>query len=75
MNHVVNVAGMPGGISRRGFLGAINGLYPKAHANFAKGVVATIAAGKFPEGAVSVRVTPLDSYGNRGKPLEATLPS
>ena len=52
---------------------AIGGLYPRRHANFAKSVTATIPADALPVGTVVVRVTPLDSYGNRGKALEAEL--
>lgn len=52
---------------------AVNGLYPRRHANFAKAVTATIPADALPVGAETVRVTPLDSYGNCGRALEAKI--
>ena len=52
---------------------AVNGLYPRRHAKFAKPAYATIPAAAIPEGAATIRVTPLDSYGNRGKSIEASL--
>ena len=52
---------------------AISGLYPRSHANFSKGVVATVPFADIPAGAKSVCVTPLDSFGNRGRPLTASL--
>lgn len=48
---------------------ATGGFYPRRHANFAKKVVATVFVDKFPAGALSFRVTPLDSFGNAGKPI------
>ena len=62
-----------GGSVRAVRICAIGGLYPRRHANFAKAVTATIPADALPVGAETVRVTPLDSYGNRGRSLEARL--
>ena len=53
---------------------AIGGLYPRRHANFAARVSAAVPVDALPSGAATVRVTPLDSYGNRGRALSATLP-
>ena len=52
---------------------AINGLYPRRHANFAAAVTATVPVDSLPVGAETVRVTPLDCWGNRGKALEARI--
>ncbi len=52
---------------------AIGGLYPRKHGRFAKGVEATIPLGALPEGASSVCVTPLDSFGTPGRPLAAPI--
>ena len=52
---------------------AVSGLYPRRHANFAKAVTATIPSDALPVGAETIRVTPLDSYGNRGRALEAKI--
>ena len=62
-----------GGSARAVRLCALNGLYPRSHANFAKTVTATIPADALPVGAETVRVTPLDCWGNRGKALEAKM--
>ena len=50
---------------------AKGGLYPEKHRKFAAPVTAMVPASVLPEGAVLFRVTPLDSFGNRGVPLEA----
>ena len=60
-----------GGSVRAVRICALNGLYPRRHANFAKAVTATVSADALPAGIETVRVTPLDSYGNRGRALEA----
>ena len=52
---------------------AVGGLYPRRHANFAKDVVAAVPASALPAGAGQVRVTPLDSFGNRGRSIVAAL--
>ena len=52
---------------------AVGGFYPRRHENFAKGVDAAIPASALPAGAVEVQVTPLDSYGHRGRPLAAAI--
>ena len=52
---------------------AVGGLYPRRHANFAKDVVAAVPASALPAGAGQVRVTPLDSFGNRGRSIVAVL--
>ena len=62
-----------GGSVRAVRICAINGLYPRRHAKFAKAVTATIPADALPVGVEVVRVTPLDSYGNRGRALEAKI--
>ena len=62
-----------GGSVRAVRICAVNGLYPRRHANFAKAVTATIPADALPVGAETVRVTPLDSYGNCGRALEAKI--
>jgi len=62
-----------GGSVRAVRICAINGLYPRRHAKFAKAVTATIPADALPVGVETVRVTPLDSYGNRGRALEAKM--
>ena len=54
---------------------AVGGLYPRKHANFAKPVNAMIPTNAIPEGAGTIRVTPLDSYGNRGRHIEASIVS
>ena len=62
-----------GGSVRTMRICAVGGLYPRRHASFAKAVTATIPADALPVGAETVRVTPIDSYGNRGGALEAKL--
>ena len=62
-----------GGTTRSTRICAIGGFYPRRHRLFAKDVTATIPEDKLPAGAVTVRVTPLDSYGNRGRALESTI--
>ena len=52
---------------------AIGGLYPRKHAKFAQREFAVIPASAIPEGAATIAVTPLDSYGNRGRPISASL--
>jgi len=52
---------------------AIGGFYPRKHANFAKGVEATIPLDVLPEGASRICVTPLDSFGTPGRPLAASI--
>ena len=50
---------------------AVGGLYPRRHGMFARPVSATVPLAALPAGALSVEVTPLDSFGNRGRPLVA----
>ena len=52
---------------------AVGGLYPRRHANFARGVVATIRADALPPGASEIKVAPLDSFGRAGRALSASL--
>ena len=52
---------------------AVGGLYPRAHKNFARAVSATIPLDVIPEGASTVCVTPLDSFGQAGRALVAAL--
>ena len=54
---------------------AVGGLYPRVHKNFSRGETATIAVAMLPEGAQIVNVTPLDSFGNRGRSLSAPIPA
>ena len=58
-----------GGTEVRVRICATGGFYPQKHGNFSKKVVATIFADRFPVGAASFRVTPLDSFGNAGKAI------
>jgi hypothetical protein len=58
-----------GGTEARVRLCAAGGFYPKKHAKFSKRVVATVFADRFPVGADTFRVTPLDSFGNAGKAI------
>lgn len=58
-----------GGTEARVRLCAAGGFYPKKHAKFSKRVVATVFADRFPVGADTFRVTPLDSFGNAGRPI------
>ena len=52
---------------------AVGGLYPRRHGMFARPVSATVPLAALPAGALSVEVTPLDSFGNRGRPLVAAV--
>ena len=52
---------------------AVGGLYPRKHPKFARLEFAVIPASAIPEGAASIAVTPLDSFGNRGRSLSASL--
>ncbi len=52
---------------------AVGGFYPRKHRKFARTEFAVIPASAIPEGATAITVTPLDSYGNRGRPLSAPL--
>ena len=52
---------------------AVGGLYPRRHEMFARPVSATVPLAALPAGASSVEVTPLDSFGNRGRPLVAAV--
>ena len=54
---------------------AVGGLYPPTHPKAAGPVCAILARDRFPAGAKTVSVVPLDSFGNRGRPLEARVPS
>ena len=54
---------------------AIGGLYPRAHGNFGKAVTARIRVDALPSGAEKIAVAPLDSFGNRGRSLSATIPA
>ena len=56
-------------------IGAVGGLYPKAHGNFGKTVTATIRADALPDGADKIAVAPLDSFGNRGRSIAAAIPA
>ena len=58
-----------GGAEVRVRICATGGLYPQKHAKFFKKVVATIFADRFPVGAESFQVAPIDSFGNAGKAL------
>ena len=58
-----------GGTVARVRICATGGFYPRKHGNFSKKVVSTIFADRFPVGAKSFRVTPLDSFGNAGRPI------
>ena len=62
-----------GGSVRAVRICAVGGLYPRRHANFARAVTATIPEDTMPVGAETIRVTPLDSYDNRGQALEARI--
>ena len=52
---------------------AVGGLYPAKLPKFAEPAHALLPEDSLPKGATVVRVTPLDSFGNRGRPLEAKL--
>lgn len=67
-------SGNAGGTSRAKYICAVGGLYPRGHANYAKGVEATIPLDAFPKGSSKFCVTPIDSFGTAGRPLVATLP-
>ncbi len=54
---------------------SIGGLYPRAHGNFGKAVTARIRVDALPSGAEKIAVAPLDSFGNRGRSLSATVPA
>lgn len=54
---------------------AIGGLYPRTHGNFSKAVSMTVSVAALPKGAEKVSVAPLDSYGNKGRPLSAAIPA
>ena len=54
---------------------AVGGLYPRAHENFGKVVTVMIRADALPSGAEKIAVAPLDSFGNRGRSLSATVPA
>ena len=58
-----------GGTEARVRICAAGGLYPETHGKFSKKVVATVFADRFPVGAESFRVTPLDSFGNAGRAI------
>jgi predicted phosphodiesterase len=58
-----------GGAEARVRICATGGLYPKRHGKFSKKVFATIFTDRFPVGAETFRVTPLDSFGNAGSSL------
>lgn len=53
---------------------AIGGLYPPGHPRFAGPEHAIIPLDRIPAGARNVVVTPLDSFGNRGRPLVTGMP-
>ena len=48
---------------------AAGGLYPRRHANYSARVKAAIPASVLPARIAAVRVSPLDSFGNRGRAL------
>ena len=48
---------------------AAGGLYPRRHANYSARVRAALPASDLPAHVATVRVTPLDSFGNRGRAL------
>ena len=52
---------------------AIGGLYPPGHPKSAQPERAIIALDRLPAGAKTAIVTPLDSFGNRGRSLKADL--
>ena len=52
---------------------AVGGLYPRRHEMFARPVSAAVPLAALPKGASSVEVTPIDSFGNRGRPLVAAI--
>ena len=53
---------------------AVGGLYPRRHPRFSQPEYAIIPLDRIPAGAETIAVTPLDSFGNRGRVLEAALP-
>ena len=54
---------------------AIGGLYPRAHRNFGKAETAMVRVDALPSGAEKIAVAPLDSFGNKGRSLSATIPA
>jgi predicted phosphodiesterase len=58
-----------GGTEARVRICATGAFYPRKHGKFSKKVVATIFADRFPVGAESFCVTPLDSYGKAGRAI------
>ena len=54
---------------------AIGGLYPPEHPRFTGPERAIIPLDRFPARAKAVAVTPLDSFGRRGQPLVAAMPT
>jgi hypothetical protein len=58
-----------GGTEARVRICATGAFYPRKHGKFSKKVVATIFTDRFPVGAESFRVTPLDSYGKAGRAI------
>ena len=53
---------------------AVGGLSPPGHPNSALPERAIISLDRLPAGATTAQVTPLDSFGNRGRPLSAAIP-
>ena len=53
---------------------AIGGLYPPGHPNFAQPERAIISLDRLPDDVTTALVTPLDSFGNRGRPLSVAIP-
>jgi hypothetical protein len=62
-----------GGENRSTRICAVGGLYPRRHPNYSRTVTAAIPAATLPAQASVVRVTPLDAFGNRGRPLTAAV--
>ena len=52
---------------------AIGGLYPPGHPKSALPERAIVSLDRLPAGATKAQVTPLDSFGNRGRPLSVAI--
>ena len=53
---------------------SVGGLYSQRHPRFSEPEYAIVSLDRIPAGAKAVAVTPLDSFGNRGRALESAIP-
>ena len=72
MEYEISVSGKDGAAAETR-IGALDGMYPPEHKSHSKRVVAVVPCDGVPDGDITVKVVPLDSFRRRGRAITAKL--